>query len=1225
MQFMQKNAIALRAFHARTISSASPRRYAKPGFAVPRALTKILFVMKLTFIFLTAFLLQLHANSYSQSVSLSVRNASLKSVFTEIEKQTGYTVFYNRDVLSAAKPVTVSLQNVALKDFLEISLVGQPVDFIIKDKFILLKQKTGPVAPQAAVAQAQAVQGMLKDEQGQPIADASVLLLPSRRVTTTNASGWFFFGDVAPGQHKLEISHMSFARVSQNVTVGNAAVTITITMRVSQLQLDGVTISTGYQKMDKNTITGSAAVITAKDIEKSPALNIMERLEGLVPGVRFDVRNNSIQIRTQNNFSGDVASRMPLIVIDGFPAIENTLVRNPGTELSRTSQGSNNSILSNFNPNDIESISFLKDAAASAIWGSRAANGVIVIETKKGRLNAATTVKLATALSFSQPADLSNLNVMSGKDYIEFEQELFDKNFFTDPASHWRNADVSRAQQIMFDAKNGKISMAERDVMLTELGKLDNKKQLHDYMLQSAVTQQYNLNVSGGSANAAYFVSGNYSKDRPVFKANSAESYYINANITNRFLRDRLSLATTLNQTYSKSEVNNAAIRSISPGTNGLRPYESILDLKYPMFTKAVTDSFTNMGYYSWTYNALDELTNSNVTYKKNATRITIALNGKVTDWFSLNASGAYQRNSNMADNLQKEYSYAAKQLVNEGTSRDASNGRLTYGVPKGAILKTSNTIGEDYSLRFGFDFHKQFGNMHNVSLIGGNEFRQARMEGYTQSFYGYDVISSTSAVVNPTTPYKTYLSTATVSQTKTLGYTDGTINRPITRYLSYYGSLNYAFMERYQFSGSVRFDDYTELGLERRKRAKPFWSGGFKWDIAKEPFMKDVKFIDYAALRLTIGTAGKVPGNGVPSSIFNYGGIDQLTQLPWGTIGTPGNPDLRWETSRTINEGLDLQVLDRRMTLTMDVYQRKSYGILVSLPINPTLGWTDLSYNTADMKSSGIEVGINGEVVRGKNWSWTAGINFAKTRTEVTDTRFGTNNVTSPNYAGILSGYPVDRMFAYKWAGLDDKGQSQVYNAKGEKVSSFAPTPLTIDDFEYMGHATPQTTSGMLQTVRYKNFTFTARITGYFGYKIFYDPINSPNVPSGTSASGYLSAAKALVERWRQPGDEAHTNIPGMANVNFNSLSWFSQSDINVIDGDNIRLQQLSLNYDLPSRALRATGFLKAVTLGATVGNVGLIWKKNDAGVDPMYIFTSDFNSLRPAPNYNFNLNVTF
>ncbi|HJT73286.1 MAG TPA: SusC/RagA family TonB-linked outer membrane protein, partial [Chitinophaga sp.] len=1073
------------------------------------------------------------------------------------------------------------------------------------------------------VALPQSIQGILKDEKGVPIPNASVLLLPSKRVATTNASGMFFINDVSAGDYTLEITHVSFQRVSKKITVGNAVVTVTITMRVSQLELQGVTVSTGYQKIDKSITTGSYSVITAKELSENPALNIMERLENIVPGVLFDTRTNSIQVRTPNNFGG-YGEDAPLVVIDGFPAIENNLVANPGTSMSRTMNNTNNAILSSFNPNDIESITFLKDAAAASIWGSRAANGVLVIETKKGRPGTL-SANFSTTLSIAEPANLKNLNTMNSRQYIAFEKELFDKNFFYDPAMSWRSTNPSEAVQLMFDAKNGKITAGELDAALEALARKDNKKQLRDYMLQQAIQQQYNLSVSGGGRTSSYFVSGNYSKDRTVFKANDGQSYFVTANISNSFLNNRVTLSTGINHTYSVSQANAAAITSLSPGTFGLRPYETLVDEggkpleKYVLFTPHVVDSFTRLGYLPWSYNAINELNESYSRYRKNATRINARLSGKITSWLEAEVSAMLQRSNTMMDDMKKKESYQVTDLLNTGTFRE-TNGKLTYGVPMGDVLRTSNTLLKDYNVRGQLNADKVLWNDHHLRIMAGSEIRESSGEGYTQSYYGYDALASRSAVVNPTTPYKTY-----IGGTRTLGYSDGVINRPITRYLSYFGNLNYSFKERYHLSGSLRFDDYTELGLERRKRARPFWSAGARWDVSAERFMNNIKPINLFALRFSVGTGGSVPVNGVPVSIFNYWGIDPYTQLPYGVVGTPGNQNLGWETSRTINTGIDLRMFTGRLTLSGEIYQKRSYGILASMPVNPAYGWNSLSYNTADMKSGGIELSIGYDIIRSKSFTWNTRLIYSHNSTEVTDNRFGTSAITSAAVAGPVTGYPVDRLFVYKWAGLDNKGQSQIYDAKGTvKNSRDAWTP-SFADLKYGGRTSPPHFGGLIQTFSYRNLSMIVKISYYLGHKILYDPVGVQNLPSGPSLTGFLSTSKAMVNRWKEPGDEAKTNIIGIENINLNSQSWFSNADINVIDAGNIRLSQVSLNYTMPHEILRKTRFFNNISVGGTVSNFGALWKKNDVGVDPQYIFTNNYSSLRPAPNYTINMNVSF
>lgn len=1189
------------------------------AFSGSRLFNQMLRVMRLTVILMLAFTLHVSASGKAQTITFSGKNVSLEKLFAVIKAQTGYVVFYDRDVVKDVKSVSLDVKNEPLDGFIKKALNGLPLKYSLENRTIVISKQ--PLAPKLIISKNDLAlfTGGVKDEDGKPIEDVTATIVPTNRSALSGKDGVFMFSALEPGEYTVTLTHVNYAKLVQKIHISNTPLTLVFTMRLSQMELNTVTVSTGYQKIDKNLATGSYTVITAKQLAKSPDINILSRLVGTVPGVVFDPRTNKIQVRTPNNYSG---AGDPLIVIDGFPALDNNLVANPGTSLSRTTQQTNNSMLSSFNPNDIESITFLKDAAATAVWGSMASNGVIVIETKKGKAGK-TNMNFSTTLSISNPANLDNLNVMSSKDYIDMEKELFGLNYYQDPAQHWRSQPQSGAVDIMFDAKNGKISEAERDARLAKLASQTNKDQINDYLLQRAITQQYNLSLSGGNENSTYYVSGNYSRDRPVFKNNYAESYFVTANISTDFLKKKANFSVGLNQTYSRSYVNSAAIASMSTGLNGLRPYEHLVDdngnpnLKYTMFTKKVTDSFTRLGYIPWAYNAMDELNASYTQYRKNSTRINARLTGKVTNWLSVELSGILQRSNNLMDYLQRKNSYSMIDLVNIGTSR--KNGKLEYGVKPGGLLKTSNTVGQDYTIRAQMNINKNFGEDHRFSFIAANEFRQSSGEGQTQTYNSYDEVTATSVAVNPAVPYTTYL-----GGQKYPSYTDIIINRPITRYLSYVASTNYSYKDRYHLSGSLRFDDYTKLGLERRKRGRPFWSGGARWDISKEDFMRTVNNIDLLSFRFSAGIAGISPRDGNTFPLYTINPTDPQTNLPNGYIGSAGNPDLRWETTRTLNYGVDLAMFNNRLYFSADYYSKYSFDIIQSLEVNSTYGWSNLSYNAANMRSSGIEFNITGELIRSKDWTWNANFNIAYTKTKVTDDRFGSRGINTPTFSNPLSGYAVDPLFAYKWAGLDDRGQSMIYNAKGEKILTTDYPDLTLEDFVYMGRRNPPVTGGMSHTVRYKNLSLHARFSMLMGHKMFYDPINANNVPEGYAA-GYISAAKELVNRWRKPGDEANTNIPGLQYLDFNSKARFVNADINVIPADNIRFEQLSLSYQLPQSVISKLNFLQTLNVGVTMSNIGLIWKKNKAGVDPQYIFTDNYSSLRPAPTYTFNVNVSF
>ncbi|MCW3090836.1 MAG: outer membrane protein nutrient binding [Ferruginibacter sp.] len=1175
-------------------------------------------IMKLTVLIMTTFLLQVSAAGMAQEVTFTKKDVSLKQLFTEIRKQTGYNVFWQEDKVNEDLKVNANFVKAPLEDVLNNVLDPQLLTYTIVNKTVVVKKKEANFLNKVKTFFFSLnIDGKVLDaETGKPIPGVTIALKGTNRLVVADAQGHFTFKSL-PDSAVLIVSSVGY----QSAVV-KASDNLVVKLTTAVQKLEEVVVSNGYQQMKRESTTGSYNVITAKDIESTPSLNLMERLEGKVPGVMFDLRNNTIQIRGVNDYSN---STPPLIVIDGFPAIDQNITNITsgtviGSQASTQPLTSGNAILSTFNPADIESITFLKDAAASSIWGSKAANGVIVITTKKGKKGTA-TININSTVSISAPANFSNMTSMTSAQYINLEQELFNKGFLTDPNSYYRFAPISEAEDWMFRVKRGTATATQRDSALNVLSNRSNVSQLKQYLLQRAVTKQNNLSLSGGGDNSSYYISGNYSDDVPVFKSNYAQNYSLNSNLTNDFLNKRITVTTGMNYSYSKSQVNGAALSALGFGPFGFTPYQMLVDnngnsINRPVtFTSRVSDSLQKIGYMPWTYNTLDELNYNNTINDKYTFRINGAIKGTVTNWLYLTVSGQLQKAIADQGRLQNLDSYATRSLINTGTT--FTNGIATYGVPVGAVDYTSNTNTDDYSLRAQFNINKSWQDQR-FEMIGGTEIRQTKFEGSSQTRYGYNEYLSTSVVVNPTVPYKTIYGSTT-----TLGYSDGTIYLNTQRYLSYYSNASYSLFDKFYATGSIRFDDYSMIGVDRSKRAIPLWSAGLRWDLKKETFMKDINWISALSLRGTYGAGGNVPTNGVAFTTINVSSTDLLTHLPVSTIISPGDPNLGWETTTTTNGGIDATLFGNRLNLTVDAYHKHTNGILWGLPINPTYGWTNLIYNAGNLTGHGIEVNLTGQVVQTKNWNWTSNFNFSYNTNDVTDTNFPhtTTTVGSPI---PTTGYPTDGFFVYRWAGLDNKGQSQIYAANGSIISSTSATTVKPQDLTYAGRSTPPYFGGFTNTVRYKDFSLSTRITYYLGNKFLLNNLDQSFYPQGSSFSGYLSNSEVLAQRWEKPGDEATTNVPGLSNINLNSIQRYMYSDLNVRNGGNIRFQQISLNYTVPKKLLQRTKCIKALSVGTTVSNLGLLWVANKEGIDPNYQMTSQYNNLPPSRTYVLNLNLS-
>ncbi len=1076
--------------------------------------------------------------------------------------------------------------------------------------------------------------GNVKDAKGQPL--VGVTVLPDgyavRNGVTTSSDGQF----TIRLQHPAEALIFSYVGMEPQRRVIGSNTEINVTMgEAFNLIEDVEVVSTGYQTIAKERATGSFSRISAKDLKEVPSINILERIEGIAPGVQVDVRNNTIRIRGINSFGS--STREPLIVVDGFPMTENVDSRFKLTK-QVSGQAAGGAILSTINPEDIQNITVLKDAAAASIWGAQAANGVIVIETKRGK-SSVPTINFSSNLSVSAPANYKSLDRMSSAEYIELEQELKDRGYYADNIlqDSWMNfnqkAPFGEALEWMFKVDRGTATEAERDAALARLGQIDNSDQIRDYLLQNSTSQQYNLSVTGGTNKNTYYVSGNYSKDIPVFKGNKGESFSFTSNLTNQLFNDRVRLATGINYNYGNSINNQASVNAIGGTTLGLRPYELLKDesgnilTRNLLFRDEVMQDFMNKGYLDWSYNPINELDATNYNGQSNSVRINMDINTKINSWINFSVSGQVQRNLEETENIDQLDSYSMRNQINTGTSINSTTGKLVYGVPVGGKLQSSNYSGWQYVVRSQFNVDKGFGSLkeHNLTVIGGVEARQNKYRMIGQSYYGYNDDTYNVATINPTVSYETVQ-----GWSSTIGGSNS-FQKSVSRGLSYYANGAGAFFNnKYVLSGSVRFDDMTVLGARRDQRAKPLWSVGAKYDIKREDFLKEVSWVDALGLRLTYGVNGTMPTTAGALTVITTS-MDNETNETTAAIQSPANTQIGWEKVRSVNMGIDFSTLRNRLSFTFDYYKKNTSDILYMLPFNPTYGWTQLTFNSASMKAHGIDLGVRAEWLRSQDFGWNTVVNFSYNTNEVTDSRFEQSTLTSSWISGSTPtvGMPVGYLYAYRWAGLDENGQSTIYNKDGGIITSDQfNSVITTDDLHYMGRTTAPYFGGVLNNFRYKEFTLGVRISYELGHVIRRQSVQnypSYSVTSG-SYSGVIGSQKDLAYRWRQPGDELLTNVPGLVNDNnqSNSIARYKDSDLLVISGSHVRLQQINLGYNVPTRVLKSTPF-RSLSVNASVRNLGLLWRANKDGLDPQYLSTSNYNNLPPVKQFFFSINTSF
>lgn len=1155
---------------------------------------------------------EVKAQSLNQTITFEVKNQSLDRALQQLNRMPGVKIAYSVQQVSKYTSVSVEKGTRTVDATLSLLLERTNLTYTMKANSILLIER-----PQKSVNKRR-ITGTVFDRNNVKIPGVTIRAEGANVGTVSDAHGEYTIE--VPEQAVLVYSCIGM--IPQREHVGNRSV-IHVQLEEDAIMLKSVEIvSTGYQRLPAERATGAFGRISSEDLKKTPAVNIMEKLEGSTPGVNFDVRTNTIRIRGVNSFqTTDAVS--PLVVIDGFPAIDQSLASSVST------LGSAGAILSRLNAEDIESITILKDAAATSIWGAKAANGVIVIETKKGK-RGATSISFSTNLSISAPADLNKLDRMSSADYIDLEKELKTNGFITDPTKFTgtlnTNKPVSDALDWMFSADRGTVTAAARDAALAKLSQNNNNDQIKKYLLQNAVSQQYNLSLSGGGATNTYYISSNYTKDVPVFRSNQADNYFLTGNFSNSFLDDRINLKIGMNYNYSYGKSNSAALNALGSTNYGLRPYDMLVDEDGNRIQRSVdllgsvVDNLASKGYMSWRYNPIDELNYSNSTRKDNRLRVTVSLDGKINNWLSASVSGSIQKLNGTTDILDDQDSYIMRNSINKATTI-SSAGKLVYGIPYGGRLITSYNQKDDKSFRGQFNVNKTWGGVATLNFLGGAEIRESQGVKYQQTRYGLDPDTYMAKSYDPSVSYMTIY-----GWTSTIGYNDSQVSKSINRFLSYYSNAALSFFNgKYLLSGSVRFDDYTLAGYSQSQRARPLWSVGAKWKPKQEKFTEFLNFMSDLSIRGSVGIAGTIPSGGSNVAIMTISGNDRLTNETYGSILTPADSRVSWETTTNYNLGIDWGILKNRIKGTIDLYYKNTKDILYSLPVNPTYGWISLQKNGATMKGHGFDIGLTAKIIETKDWNWLSNLNVSYNTNEVTDSRFA--KPTSYSVVGgstPLVGKSLDYMYAYRWAGLDNTGQSQIYLQDGTILKSTDNSKtVTSEDLKYMGRTTAPYFGGFQNSVQYKHITLSANITYAFGHIFRRQSVNNYPQYKGTF-SGVIGAQKDLALRWKNPGDESTTDVPGLVAINYNSYSRYQYADILVESASNIKLRQIALTYSVPSALLQKTIF-KSLNAGISVRNLGMLWVANKEKIDPDYVMTNNYTNLPPARTYYFTLNMTF
>lgn len=1176
--------------------------------------TKSFRIMKLAALLVTISL-QVSAFSSGQ-VTLSLKDAPLEKAFDAIKVQTGMYFFYLLEDVVRAKKVTLSVRNVAVDVALAKILDGQNLTFKIdgrnifikKVKATLPKKSLVDVAPADTTASTLNVSGKVTNPKGEPIAGATVSVKGSRKATSTDNAGNFFLESV-DGKATLMVSNVGY---EPKIVKVSSYSPLSVQLQLAVVEMKTVTISTGYQKISSERFVGSYSQLDSAEFHRRAGMNIIDRLDGTVTGVLFNKKGEfrPIQIRGISSLGGGgISSLEPLIVVDNFPMD------------SRFS-------LDNINPNDVENVTILKDAAATSIWGARAGNGVIVITTKKGKYNKALQVSIQSNITLVDRPDLYYTPRVSSSDFIDIEKELFAKDFYQDKINNtyfWPI--VSPVVEILEKQRTNQITSAEAAKQMDVLRNLDLRNDLGKYVYQRALKQQHYVNISGGSNGVSYNMSVGYNHSIPGIKGSKGDQQYtIAAGSLFRPLKN-LEIQARINYTQTENKSSLFTLRAPYPYLQLADASGNALAVPYQI-RSAYLDTLSDNDLFDWSYRPLDEIRFANNVSTTRQINLNVGLTYRLTNWLSANIDYQHINQTISGRNIYSLKTYYARDLINRYYNPDPSvNPELRHPVPVAGILFLTNSQSFNHNFRASLSFNKSWGD-HQINALVGQDIQETRGSTNTNQLYGYNEQNDS---YRTNMDYFTYYPMTYASFPGASGQIPNGeyyLAQPTNKFVSFYTNASYTFQDRYTIYASARRDGANVFGVNTNNRWKPLWSVGSKWQLSKEKFF-DVKWIPLLALRVAYGYSGNVSNElSGKQTIFYSSTPASFTNLPYAFSETPNNPELKWEKVQQLNLGLDFNLLKGRVSGSIEVFYKKSTDLIAKYPFDPTSGTSLFPINSASLKGRGFEFNLYTRNTNGAvKWSTSFGLSHAKTIvTKVYSGGFKAIDFITYNI-NAAEGRLAYAVSSYRWAGLDPiTGDPRGYLDGKVSKDYYAIFFDSIDHQKYHGSAIPLYSSFVTNYFNWKNLTLSFTITGRFNY-YFRKPVLNISHTGEMVGTSYTND---YYKRWQKPGDESFTNIPSVLyptpSDGYGRDQFYEGAEINVVRGDNIRMQDIRLQYQWNAHAHSRFPF-KSAQLFLYPNNLNLIlWRADKSSLDPDFSGSSSDPTAAPPPKtWTVGLNLTF
>lgn len=1163
-------------------------------------------------------------------VTVRLKQASIRELFVEIKKQVQVNFMYSNNAVEGLQKKDYDFTDASLDKILRHCLAGSGLTYEIADDnrtvVIRRRQDEGKTAT-----------GKVVDREGEPLAGVSVKQDGAAQATVTGIDGSFRLPltETRDGkQPRLTVSFIGMK--TQHLTWKGRP--LNIYLEDDSQNLDEVVV-TGYQVINKRALTSAVTTVKAEDIIRPDYTSIDQMLEGQVTDLMFMSNSGEAGVAPKIRIRGTssiIGNREPLWVVDGI-VVQDAVQIAPEELNDPDFVNRIGNAIAGLNPQDIERLDVLKDASATALYGSKAANGVIVITTKRGRVGKP-EIRYTNSFNYKLRPRYSDrsVDVMNSKERIQFSRELYNSGYVystnISPVGYEGQLMQLYKHQISYDEFASNVSRLE--TLNTDW---------FDLLTHDSFSQQHTMSVNGGSDAGRYYASIGYADTDDVVKNTSDKRYTaalnLDANLTSWLDASFNMKGNITRRSYPQSSL--SPVEHAYTASRAIPAFDA--DGEYAYYKKMVTST------EGYDYNILNELENSGVGQEGSSFQLDANFRFKFNDWLSANAIASYS-----AQNTTIE-SYWGDQTNHVAELRGSEYGTVapsTSTLPQGGELNTQNSRQKSWTVRLQLDWNKYFGDgeKHNFNGVVGYEASSTRykMNDYTARGYypdrGLSFVNNINLSEYPS--YGSWLASNVPHLTDNLN-----------NIISAYASFTYSWNQMVYLNLNGRIDGSNQFGDQSNDKLLPIWSVSASFNFGQLDFMRDLDWIDYLTVKSSYGFQGNMLTSESPVLTITKNPLHPYyNEFTASANGNP-NPNLKWEKTNSYNIGLEASFFDSRLQMEASVYFKRTKDAFMSKTISTVNGYSSYTVNRGNISNDGYSVDLTVSPIMNRDWRWSVTTSFSRTFNEITSSPDGESYELSDflNGTAVVKGESIGTFYSYRYLGLSPVDGGPMFDDwedHYEDLIGLSKYDTYTRVLKATGSREPTMQGGLSTTLRWKNLRFSAmfsyslgastRLFGMYGSA-------SGNAYDAAEIRPENNMSRDYLDRWQHPGDERRTDIPaiiGEADGNYFKYSghwsgrleydgqavqpiadsyWdmYDYSDLRVVSANYLKCGNISLSYVFPDGWMQPYG-ISRLELTASGSNLFTIADKDLKGQTPTQGgFTTI--QLSDRPSFSLGLSVTF